>query len=279
MSNSVIAMFKFFKKTNAPRFITRFDIFILILLVSLFLTAVIAVKYVFQKEQYVTVELLATGGEWWWGVPPPYYWNFPDLGQGAIEYDVFRKPLVEIIETKQYGHDIRKFAWIKARLKVTKNTRTGALTFRQFPLQVGKTVTISPNNIMVIANVVSIEGYEPFFNQKERIITAKLLEKRDWIANSIVVGDVMLDNNGEVIAEILEKTDEPAETITVNWLGEPLLKRDPLYRDITLKIRLKVLQSKDGFEYFNFYQLIQPGTGVNIQLSRATIEPHILTVE
>jgi hypothetical protein len=247
--------------------------------VSIFLTAVVAVKYIFQKEQYITVELLATGGEWWWGVPPPYYWNFQDLKQGAIEYDVFRKPFVEVLAIKQYGYDNRKYTWIKARLKVTKNTRTNALTFRQFPLQVGKTITISPDNIMVIANVVSIQGQEQYFKKTERVIVAKILKERSWIADSIVVGDVMKDNDGEIIAEILEKKDEPSETVTTNWLGEPLLKRDPLYRDITLKIRLAVLPTPDGQEYFNFYQIVQPGENLDIQFSNVAIQPQIFSIE
>ena len=272
-------MSKLINKKNTPRFITRLDIFLLLILLSLFITAGVVVKFVFQKDQYINVELLATGGEWWWGVPPPYYWNFQDLKPGAKEFDVLTKPIAEVLEIEQYGHDNRKFTWIKARLKVSKNTRTGALTFRQFPLQVGKTITISPNNVMIIANVVSIEGHTPFFNKKERVITAKMLEKRKWIADAVVVGDVMKNSKGEVVAEVLEKQDEPAETITTNWLGEPLLKRDPLYRDVTLKIRIMVLRSDDGLEYFNFYQILQPGVGINIQLGKTYIEPYVTAIE
>jgi hypothetical protein len=266
------------KKKGDQPFITKFDIAVLIALVGVFLCMGVLVKFVFQKEDYVTVELLATGGEWWWGVPPPYYWNFENLSKGAVEYDVLRKPLVQIIDIEKYGHDNRKFTWIKAKLKVTKNIRTGTLSFRQYPLQVGKTINIAPNNIMVIANVVAIEGIGSFFNKHERVITARMVEKRKWAADAVEVGDVMKNSKGEVIAEILDKTDIPSETTTVNWLGEALLKKDPVFHDVILKIKIMVLEA-GGQDYFNFYQIIQPGVAVNIQLSKTTIEPFIVSVD
>lgn len=260
------------------RFITRFDVFLILIILSVFLAIGVFTKFVFQKNIYVTVELLATGGEWWWGVPPPYYWNFNNLEKGAKEYDVLKKPLVEILDIEKYGHDNRKFTWIKARLKVNKNMQTGALTFRQFPLEVGKTITISPNNTIIIANVVSIEGMNQYWNQSYRTIIARQLEARQWVVDAIQVGDTMKDNQGNIIAEILEKDVQPSDMITTTWLGEPLLKKDPLHKDVTLKIKMRVL--KDGqFEYFNFYQIIQPGEAVTIQLSKISIQPHILSIE
>ena len=261
-----------------PRFITRLDVLILLIVLGLFLTAGVVVKYVFQKEYFVTIELLATGGEWWWGVPPPYYWNSQTINPGAKELDVSRKPLVEVLDVEKYGHDDRKFMWVKARVKITKNTRTGAMYFKQFPLNIGETITIKPSSTMIIGNVVGIEGIKTYWNESDRTIRARLRLQMPWVADAIVVGDVMKNNKGVTIAEIVDKKVENAEIITTDWRGEPLYKRDPLQKDITLTIKMRVL--KDGnFEYFNFNQNIQTDQRVKIQFQNITIEPTVLTVE
>jgi hypothetical protein len=270
MSNQVIH-----KKS---RFITRLDILILLVVLGLFLTAGVVVKYVFQKDYFVTVELLATGGEWWWGVPPPYYWNSQTIKPGAKELDVSRQPLVDVLDVEQYGHDDRKFMWVKARIKITKNTRTGAMYFKQFPLNIGETITIKPNNTMIIGNVVGIEGVKTYWNESDLVVHAKLRLQMPWVADAIKVGDVMKDNKGVVIAEILDKKVENAEIVTTNYQGEPLYKRDPLQKDIALTIKMRVL--KDGnFSYFNFNQNVQTDQRVKIQFQNITIEPSVLTVE
>ncbi len=259
-------------------FITRLDVLILLIIFALFLTAGVVVKYVFQKDYFVTVELLATGGEWWWGVPPPYYWNSQTINPGAKELDISQKPLVEVLDVEKYGHDDRKFMWVKARIKITKNTRTGAMYFKQFPLNIGETITIKPNNTMIIGNVVGIEGVKSYWNESERVVHARLRLQMPWVADTIQVGDVMKDNKGVVIAEILDKKVEGAEIVTTNYQGEPLYKHDPLQKDISLTIKMRVL--KDGnFDYFNFNQNIQTDQRVKIQFQKITIEPTVLSVE
>lgn len=261
-----------------PRFITRLDIFILAVILGLFLTAGVVVKFVFQKDYFVTVELLATGGEWWWGVPPPYYWNSQTINVGAKELDVSRKPLVEVLDVEKYGHEDRKFMWVKARVKITKNIRTGAMYFKQFPLNIGETITIKPDNTMIIGNIVGIEGVKTFWNESEKTVHAKLRLQMPWVVEGIKVGDVMRNNKGVVIAEITDKSVEDSEIVTTDWRGEPLRKRDPFQKDLNLTIKMRVL--KDGnFDYFNFNQNIQVDQRVKIQFQNISIEPSIVSVE
>lgn len=260
------------------KFITRLDLYIILIILCFLVTSGVVVKYIFQKELFVTIEMLASGGEWWWGVPPPYYWNSQTINVGAKELDISRKPLVEILDVERYGHDDRKFVWIKARLKVTKNTRTGAMYFKQYPLNIGETITIKPKNTMIIGNIVGIENVHTYWNESERIIVARLRQQMPWVADAIKVGDVMKNNKGVVVAEILSKEVEGAEILTSDWRGEPLYKRDPLHKDITMRIKMRVL--KDGeFEYFNFTQNIQADQRVKIQFHNITIEPTVIIYE
>jgi hypothetical protein len=236
------------------------------------------VKQVVLKDTYITVELLASGGEWWWGTPPPYYWLYPRLVKGAKEYDVLKKPVVEILDIVYQGQDNRKIAWMKARIKVKKNYRTETYTFKQQLVQVGKTITIVPNNVSVVAQVIGIEGQESLWNPEQVVVYGRLLKVRQWVADAIVVGDTMKDNEENVVAVVLEKKVEQAEIVTETWLGEPLLRRDPLEFDVTVKMRIRAQRDGDML-YFNFYQPVQPGQEIDVQLSGITIKPEITEVK
>ncbi len=266
------------KIRRLPRFPSKADFFIVLIIIVGFLLAGVFVKKVVQKDQYVTVEMLAAGGEWWWGTPPPYYWMYPAVTRGATEYDVLKRPVAEVLDIVYQGLDNRKVAWMKVRLKVKRNLLTKTYTFKQTQVQVGKTITIAPNNVSMIGNIVSMEGQKPLWNAKDWVITGKLLRKHQWEADALLVGDVMRDNDGKPVAEVLEKTVEQAQTVTVDWLGNTLLRRDPLFVDVTVKMKIRV-QIDGDIAYFNFYQPVQPGQEVEIQLPSITIRPNIVTVE
>lgn len=259
------------KKNNVKPFITKFDIFVVLIALSALLALGVFIKLVLQKDTYITVELLATGGEWWWGTPPPYYWNADPVEKGSIEYDVFKKPLVEILDVAKYDHDNRKFMWIKARIKVRKNVLTNTYTFRQTQVQIGNMLNLAPNRITIFGHIVAIEGVGQLGQKKDLIVLAKMYSHYQWQADMIKIGDGVKNSKGEAIAEIIEKKVEPAEITTVNWLGDSLLRRDALMKDITLKIKMTV--SNDGSQdFFMYYQPIQEGRAVDLQLINTTIE-------
>lgn len=255
------------KRTN--RFLTKFDVLIIVAVLFGFTVLGVSIKFIFQKDTYITVELLAAGGEWWWGTPPPFYWNADPIEKGAIEYDTFRKPLVEILDVTKYDVDTRKFMWIKARIKARKNVLTGVYNFHQSQVQVGKMITISPNNITIIGHIISIEGMQNLGIQEERIVHVKIYDLFQWQADTIQIGDVITNNKDESIAEILDKRVEPMEVVTHTYLGEPLLKRDPLTKLVTIKLKLTV-QNVYGTDYFMYYQQVKEGHDINLPLMNTT---------
>lgn len=258
--------------------LNRFDILIGILFLCSIVILAVVYKFVVQKDKYVTVELLAAGGEWWWGTPPPFYWLTNAIQKGAIEYDIMHKPLVEILDVVKYDHDQRSFVWMKARIKVAENRRTGKYNFRQTQIEIGRTINISPNNISLIANVVGIEGVNNLGSESSQVILAKWYSVHPWRADAIHVGDTMKDDKGNTVAEILEKSVTLAETTTTTYLGETRATVDPLRRDVLMKIRLKTL-NVEGVNYFTFYQVVKVGMGLYIPLSGTSIEPVVIGIE
>lgn len=272
---------------RAP-FLTRKDLAILFSLITVIALFGVTVKFVLQKDTYVTVELLAWGGDWWWNVSPPYYWNTKDVVVGAKAYNSLRKVDVEVLDVVKIEESNHTYMWMKAKLLVKKNVLTHSYTFHQSVLQVGSTINIAPDNIALAGNIVGIEGGIGPPNQQSVVITAKINSGEEYKyntkqyyrqqdADAIVVGDVLKDSKGDAQAEILEKSVIPAEIVTTNTNGEPLLRQSPLYKDITLKIRLRVIQSGQNY-FYNFYQPIRPGETLNLQFANITLTPKIISV-
>lgn len=270
-------MTKPIKKRRAS-FLTKIDIAILLcILVALFSVGVF-IKYVLQKDTYVTVELLASGGEWWWGVPPPYYWNTQDISIGGKEYDSFKTPTAEIIDLVKYGEDERRFMWMKVKLRAKQNYLTREYSFKQEPLQVGKTIHIAPNNVAIIGQVVGIDGIGYMWDTEYITVTGEMMKVQPWESDAVHVGEKVVDNKGELVAEILDKHVEQADITATTWTGEVLHRKDPLLQDVTLKMKLRVMKDGD-MRYFNFYQPISIGVLTRIQFAQTAVEINIMSVE
>lgn len=266
------------KTTRNRLFLTKADFLVLLTIFFIIAFGILSVKFFFQKDTYLTVELMATGGEWWWGVPPPYYWNVEPIRKGGVEYDVLKKPLVEILDVVKHDQDNRSYVWIKARLRVRRNKLTGKYNFRQGEVQIGKMITIYPNNVVVIASVVGIEGVNEFRKESTKIITLEWKRIEPWRADAIQVGDTMKDDNGEIVAEVLEKNTHLAEESTTDYLGNIRVSHNPIRRDIFLKMKIKTIES-EGRSFFSFYQKLETGLELFIPLSKTSLHAVVTSVQ
>lgn len=265
-------------KKITSKFITAADAFIIISILCVVLIIGVVVKYVLQKDTYVTVELLASGGEWWWGVPPPYYWNTEGIVVGAKEYDAFNKPTSEVVDVVKYGEDDRKFVWMKVRLKTQKNSLTKEYVFRQESLQIGKTIHIAPNNVSIIGQVVGIEGVGSLWKTEYLLVTGKALQIKPWESDAIVVGDKLFDNNGRLVAEVVDKSVDFSDMTATTWTGDVLAKKNPLLRDVVVTLRLRTIKNGDRY-FFNYYQPISIGGRIRIQFRNSSFEINIMSKE
>lgn len=268
---------KMAQNTKRAPFITRIDIFVFVAVIILLSSIGVVVKLVLQKDTFVTVELLASGGEWWWGVPPPYYWNARDVAAGSIEYDALNKPAVEILDVVKYGEDDRRFMWMKVRLRAKRNYLTKQFVFRQESLQIGKVLHIAPNNVALVGQIVGIDGVGTMWNTEYVEVTGKAIHIHPWEADIIQVGDKITDNNGDLVVEITDKKAELSDVMTTTWQGETLSRKNPLLRDVTLTMKMRVM--KDGHaRYFNYYQPVGVGNKTRIQFAGTAVEINIMSV-
>lgn len=258
-------------------FITRIDIVVIVCVITILGSIGVVVKLVMQKDTLVTVELLASGGEWWWGVPPPYYWNARDVVAGSIEYDALNKPAVEVLDVVKYGEDDRRFMWMKVRLRAKRNYLTRQFIFRQESLQIGKVLHIAPNNVALVGQIVGIDGVGTMWNTEYVEVTGKAIQIHPWEADIIQVGEKITDNKGDLVVEITNKKTELSDVMTTTWQGEALSRKNPLLRDVTLTMKMRVMKDGDS-RYFNYYQPIGVGNKTRIQFAGTAVEINIMSV-
>lgn len=267
-----------FKKDSKKPFFGKTDLLIIGFILSVLLIVFLSVKLIFQKEKYITIEMVTSGGEWWWGTPHPFYWNVLPLNKGDIEYDLAKNPVFEILEIEKYTVDDRIMGLIKAKVRVKENKITKTYSFKQTRIEIGKTIGVSPNNISLIGQVMAIDGVSKFSEPYSVIVTTKSYGILPEEANNMVVGDTVQNTDGHVVAEIIDKKEEPARQTATDWKGNVLTKRNPITKDVTVTLRVEV--RKDGdLKYYQYYQVVKPGLVVRFELQNATIEPYVIKVE
>lgn len=283
---------EFFKKypvlDQKGRLFGRFDIFVPLFVIILVALAFFVGRILLQKDTYVTAELFASGGEWWWNNPAPPHWLTDPIQKGSIEYDSSGNVLVEVLDTQKFEAGERKMLWMKVRLRVTAIKNSQQYRFRREPLQIGSLIYVAPNNVRIASNVMWIEGAGTERARSEKIITLEEYNVFPWLADAVRIGDTMKTDDGIVMAEVIEKTVQPARYGIVEWdrpneykLGaggrlNAVAAGDR--RDITLKLKLRTSVVNDQ-HYFSYFQPIKIGFYLWIPLQNANISGNITAVE
>lgn len=225
------------------------------------------------KEQWVKAEVKISSSSWWqaYYISPPY-WLGESIEVGDREFDSQGQLVAEVLGIRAYElsnlqqqEPTRKDFYLTLNLRVAKDRRTGKLKFKNQPLEIGSPIELHFTNTYVPGLVTFIEGISDKEKMKEVIIEGVWLNNYPWNAEAIPIGGKMEDGMGNVVAEILEKRIELAEkTVETAW-GGLVVSRDPLKRDIYLKVKLKVRESGDNL-YFLYDKKIKVGENLFIQL-------------
>ena len=164
---------KFVLLDDSGRLFGKFDLFIPLFILVVLTLGIMVLRVLLQKEQYITVELFASGGEWWWDNPSPPYWLADPIKRGAIERDPQGNVLVEVLEARKFEEANRKLLWMKVKLRVTPDKKSKQFRFRRENLQVGSVIYVAPNNVKVVCNVLRIEGMEDNRKEAVKVVTVE----------------------------------------------------------------------------------------------------------
>lgn len=226
-----------------------------------------------SKKQWVKAEVKISSSSWWqtYYTAPPY-WLGESIKIGDKEFDSQGKVVAEVLEVRvhelstfQLQEPTRKDFYLTLNLQISKDRKTGKLKFKNQPLEIGGSVELHLTNTYVSGLVTFVEGIPDERETKELVIKGVWKNMFPRSAEAIPVGGKMEDGMGNIVAEILEKRIELAKKTVETWDGRLVASRDPLKRDVYLKIKL--LAKKQGENlYFHEDQKIKIGENIFIQL-------------
>ena len=236
-----------------------------LLIIGIFISlSILGVRVVLQSDKFVTVEIIASGGDWWQTFPQTPHWLTDVVTPGATEYSVGGKKLAEVLETKKYQEDVNKILWAKVKLLVTPDKARGGWRFQQMPLTIGSTLNINPNSVKLTGSIIAIEGVGQSGEYKNLMVTVKLYDRYPWYTDAIKVGLQAVDDQGNSSVKVLEKKVDFTETTAYTSDGRVLSRLNPLKRDITLELAIQAVDRR-GFLYYNQIQAVKIGNRLWIQ--------------
>lgn len=274
-SKSATGKPKFVLLDDSGKLFGKYDLFIPLFILVVLALVIMVARVLLQKDEYVTVELFASGGEWWWNNPSPPYWLVDPIKKGAVERDPQGDVLVEVLETRKFEAADRKLLWMKVKLKVSPDKKSNQFRFRREMLQVGSVIYVSPGNVKIVCNVLRIEGMEDNRKEVTKLVTIRSLNVLPWYTDNIKIGDAMYDSDGKVVAEVVKKTVTLANMTTVDDRGQTHASKDPLYRDVDITMRLKLTQS-EGLDYFSYFLPLKKNYFIAIPLEVMNVEGTII---
>jgi len=250
--------------------ITPFEFLLGFVLLTLCLWLVIVTR---GKEEWVKAEVKISSDYWWatYDSAPPF-WLGESIKVGDKEYNARGQAAVEVLEVKglersaewdEFQQTARKDFYLSLSLRANKNRRTGKLSFKNNPLEVGGPIELHLTNTYVNGLVVSF-GHLSKTSEEEVIVDGVWKEAYPWEAEAIPIGGQMKDGI-QTVAEILAKETVLAEKTVETDDGRLVVGRDPLARDVYLKIKLKV-KKRDGVFYFHEDQKAKVGESIFVQL-------------
>mgnify|MGYP001584070686 CR=1 FL=1 len=228
------------------------------------------------NNDYIEVEIIATGSDWWQTRPEAPYWLVNSILPGATEYSAGNKKMAEILEVKKYGDDYSKILWAKIRLLVTKDVINKGWRFQQQPLTIGSSITINPNNIKLTGNIINITGINKDYQTKTVSVNLKIYDRYPWLAEAIKIGDSSVNDDGTVDALIEDKNVALAERTIYTSSGKNFPGFDPLRRDISLVVRINAIERGDIL-YFNQVQPVKIGNKLWIPFKNINIDAAEIT--
>jgi hypothetical protein len=263
-------------KTITKRF-TLFDISILF-----FAVAVLAIFFVFfyRKSEFITIRVKVTDQDVLYAATVPQNWYAERFEVGDVELDAAGRKIAEITNVYRYNVGADKQAvYLDLSVKATYDTRSKTYSARGKTIRFGAPMRFNLSKITFDGLVTEFPGSDQNQTVETGSVTIKVLGRgvEPYLATSFAVGDTMLDSNNTILAEITRVEIVPAERVTSNTAGDLLLRRDPLYKDVYIEVKLKT-KTVNGVTYIFDDIPLKIGETVGINLKQVSLAPQIVEI-
>ncbi len=216
---------------------------------------------------------------------------------GIKETDAFGRVSAEVVRVSSFDQPVResqyiqkKTVYVTLRLRASYNEKKDQYRYQGTVLQMGDWVRFTVQSSIINGLVMQI----PSRNDQQQtpvLLNAQLKTEGPfthepfsettgvdrYIADAITVGDKVTDSEGNVLAEVLEKTVNPATRITIDQYGVVHTQQDMRKYDVTLSLRVTARRIGDELYYLDLVRL-KVNAPLPLFLSKIDIEPRITEI-
>ncbi len=269
------------KIKKAKKFFLQHLRLLIMICAVLGLSGVLTYKLVIVKQEYIIVRVKGSPGNWWWVTPRPPDWLAFSIKKGDKEYNSANKATAEVMAVDVYdaGGSTRD-AYLSVRLAVQHNKKTNQYRYKGEPVAIGDPISLDLNNAFFPGMIVAIYKDGEYNKQYvEKIVHIRHKNRWPYEFDAIHVGDTIVDGDGIVITEILEKSRTPALTEAANNNGQLVRTASTIYEDFYLTVKLKMVEQNGEFVYRE-EQYIKTGSSIWLLFTNYNLsEGEILSVE
>lgn len=255
--------------------ITPIQVFIILVVIA---GTVFIIKSFGKKSEWKLIKMQVIGQDWsrsyveHEGYRPPY-WLAESINEGDVELGVDGSKHAEVIKVERYKRVGSEYdTYLTLNVKGVLNTRTKKYVYKGRAIEVGAPISLNLNKALVIGQVIDDQVPKEGYQTKKVIVTGRIRNTEPWIISNLNIGDKMTsDNQGGVVAEVLTKNTEPAQSQILfsdskkigvrSSTGSLIVERNPRLRDLVLTVELTI--EKHGNEwYFGGHQNIKVGNNI-----------------
>jgi hypothetical protein len=213
-----------------------FDVLILICGFSL-----LATFYLFFRRESanITIRVKVTDQTVLIAKNQPFSWYASHFQVGDSETDALGRKITEILSVQTLPTSpTARAVYLDLKVGATFDPKSKTYTARGRNLAFGTPLRFSLAGVTFDGIVVNFPGMVSTDKEKTLIVSAVGRSVEAFIAQGIHTGDTLTDSNGKVLIEVLDVQTPPAEKVATNFAGELLLRRDPLYKDLQIKMKV-----------------------------------------
>ena len=248
--------------------------------ISLFIVALIVLFFFiffFRKSEYVVIRVKVTDQDVLYQRTEPSNWYANRFENGDTERDALGRVITEVLNVEKFNIDSKTQAvYLDLKVKAIYDSRTKVYSALGKTLIFGTPVRFSLSKITFDGFITEFPGSSNNKNFKISMAEVKALGRdvEPSIAYSIKKGDRIYDSLGNLLAEIEDVNVQPSEQVVQTYLGDLLIKYNPVFKDLFLVVKVRTKTIDNQMYMFDNLPL-KIGDIIPLNFSKISIYPSV----
>lgn len=230
--------------------IPRLTIFQIILGLMFFAIVVGVFVFLFRSEKDLTVTVKVSEENVIWPSEGIVDWFSYLFREGMEEKNSLGKTVARVVKVRAYDTTLTKRAvYLTLKIRAVYSPGKKQYSYNGKDVAIGNTLLFTLDNVQVSGFVADIDGFKDAYPEKSLIVDAQMINidpvfletegVTQYLADSVNVGDRILDESGQPVLTVIEKKVEPAKKIVVDQNGQTFIQPHPTRVDVYLILEVK----------------------------------------